>query len=703
MAVASEYPTERIRNVAVVGHTGSGKSSLIDALCWVSGTSRRHEDPASGHSLTMHTPEEEAHGISIQLTPAYAEWLDTKINLLDTPGFLDFTGETLAAVRVADAAVVCVGATTGVEVGTRKVWQYCEDRGIPRIIFVSMLDREHADFDAVFRDIKAHLTEKVIPVEVPIGEGEDFHGIINLFSRHAHEYRRGTRTGEYDHVPVPDELRAKYEAWETELQERLATTDETYLERYLEGGELSREEVLEAMAVGMARGDFVPLFCGSGKTCYGTRALMKKIVELFPHPGEAGGETAAVVGGTGAETVHLSPTDDETLAALVFKTTTEPHVGELSYFRVFSGTVRTGQEVVNASDGAIEKLNHLSIALGRDRVEVPRLHAGDIGVVAKLRHTHTNDTLCEPARPVALEKVAFPLPDIGVALRGATRSDDDKLSEVLARLHEEDPTFHAEFDGELHQTIARGLGEVHLEVQIERLRRKYQVSVEIEQPRIAYRETITRPAEARGRHKKQSGGRGQFGDCNIRLTPRPRGEGYEFVDSIKGGVIPGKYVPSVDRGIREAAERGILAGYPLIDFSAEVDDGSYHSVDSSDIAFKIAASQAFRTAAEAAGPRLLEPVMQVEVVTPEECLGDVMGDISSRRGRVLGMESVDGRATIRAMVPEAELYRYASTIRAMTSGRGHHTRRFLGYELVPEEEARKVVSARDDRHAGALT
>ncbi len=699
MAPASEYPTERIRNVAVVGHTGSGKSSLIDALCWVSGTSRRHEDPASGHSLTMHTPEEEAHGISIQLTPAYAEWMGTKINLLDTPGFLDFTGETLAAVRVADAAVVCVGATTGVEVGTRKVWRYCEERGIPRIIFVSMLDREHADFEKVFRDIKAHLTDKVIPVEVPMGEGEDFHGIINLFSRHAHDYRKGTRTGEYDHVPIPDELRARYDAWETELQERLATTNEAYLEHYLEGGELSRDEVLEGMAVGMAAGEFVPLFCGSGKTCYGTRALMKKIVELFPHPGETGGEKAARNGG--ADPVHLAPTDDETLAALVFKTTTEPHVGELSYFRLVSGTVRNGEEVVNASDGASEKLNHLSIALGKERTEVSRLHAGDIGVVAKLKHTHTNDTLCDPARPVALRPVPFPKPDIAVALRGVTRSDEDKLSEVLARLHEEDPTFHAEFDGELHQTIARGLGEVHLDVQIERLRRKYNVSVEIEQPRIAYRETITRPSEARGRHKKQSGGRGQFGDCHIRLVPRARGEGYEFVDSIRGGVIPGKYVPSVDRGIREAAERGILAGFPVIDFAAEVQDGSYHSVDSSDIAFKIAAAQAFRDAAKSAGPRLLEPVMEVEVVTPEACMGDVMGDISGRRGRVLGMDSVDGRATVRAVVPEAELYRYASSIRAMTQGRGHHTRRFAGYELVPEQEAQRVMRALDGAGTGA--
>jgi len=699
MAVAPEYPTERIRNVVVLGHSGSGKSSLVDALCWVSGTTRRHEDPASGHSLTMHAPEEEAHGISLQLTPAYAEWMDTKINLLDTPGFMDFTGETLAAVRVADAAVICVGAGSGVEVGTERVWQYCEDRGIPRMIFVSGLDRERADFETVYRDIRTHLTDKVIPVEIPMGEGEDFHGLINLFSRHAHDYRGGTRTGEYDHVPIPDELNDSFQRWETELQERLATTDERYLEHYLEGGELSREEVLEAMAVGMAAGEFVPLFCGSGKNCYGTRALMKKIVELFPHPGETGGERAlAIESGDGR---HLEPVDDETLAALVFKTTTEPHVGELSHFRIVSGMLENGQEVVNASDGDVEKLNHLSIGLGKDRVEVPRLHAGDIGVVAKLKHTHTNDTLCAPGERIALEKISFPRPDIAVALKGATRNDDDKLGEVLPRLHEEDPTFHAEFDGELYQTIARGLGEMHLDVQIERLRRKYHVEVEVERPGIAYRETITGAAEARGRHRKQSGGRGQFGDCHIRLKPLARGDGYAFVDSIKGAAIPGKFVPSVDRGIRESAERGVLAGFPVVDFAAEVVDGSSHPVDSSDVAFRIAASQAFRTAAEVAGLRLLEPVMEVEVVTPEGYLGDVMGDISSRRGRVMGMESADGRAKIRAIIPEAELYRYASSLRAMTQGRGHHTRRLSGYELVPEEEARRITRARDEETVGA--
>ena len=700
MASAKEYRTEEIRNVVLLGHGGSGKSSLIDALCWVSGTASKHEDPASGHSLTMHTPEEEAHGISIQLTPAYAEWMDTKINLLDTPGFLDFTGETLAAVRVADAAIICVSATAGVEVGTEKVWRYCEERGIPRILFVTMMDKEHADFDRVFKDIKTHLTEKVIPVEVPIGQGEDFHGIINLFSQHAHNYVQGTRTGEYEHIAIPDDLKGKFEEWETELQERLATTDEKYLEHYLEGGELSREEVLEAMAVGMARGEFVPLFCGSGKTCYGTRALLKKMVELFPNPGQAGPVKGKRPGLD--QDITLKPTDDETLAALVFKTTTEPHVGELSYFRLFSGTVANGEEVINASDGAPEKLGHLSIPLGKERVEVPRLHAGDIGVVAKLKHTHTNDTLCSKGMQVQLEKIDFPKPDIAMAIRGVTRHDEDKLGEVLPKLHEEDPTFHAEFNSELHQTIARGLGELHLEVQIERLKRKYNVEVETEQPRIAYRETLTREGQGQGRHKKQSGGRGQFGDCHIRIKPLPRGEGYAFVDAIKGGVIPGKFVPSVDRGVQEAAERGILAGFPVVDFAAEVYDGSYHSVDSSDIAFKIAGSSAFKKVAAECGPKLLEPIMEVTVSTPDEYMGDVMGDINQRRGRVMGMDSADGRATITAQIPEAELYRYASSLRAMTQGRAHHSRTFVGYDFVPDPEAKKIIESRTEEETATV-
>ena len=691
MASAKEYTTDNIRNVVVLGHGGAGKTSLIDSLCWTAGSSKRKGNVAEGHALTMYTPEETSHEMSLQCTPAYCEHMGVKINFLDTPGFMDFVGETLSAVRVADSAVIVVGATSGVEVGTETVWEYVEDRGIPRFFFVSMMDKDHASFDRAYTEIQSRLTEKVIPVEIPIGEGPDFHGIINLFSERAHIFRQGTEKGEYDEADIPEELQDKFEQWETELQETLATTNEDLLERYLDGGKISREEAIEAMALGMARGDVVPLFCGSAEHSYGMRALLKKIIELCPSPAETGGETAKRAGMD--EEVHLSPSDDETFSALIFKTVAEPHVGELSFFRVVSGTVANGAEVTNAERGDTEKLNHLSIAMGKDRFEVSKLHAGDIGVVAKLKHSHTNDTLAAPGRPVVLKKIALPTPEIAVAIKGTARHDEDKLGEVLPKLHEEDPTFIAEFDPELHQTIARGLGELHLDVQLERMKRKYGVSVETEQPKIAYRETITKGAQGQGRHKKQSGGRGQFGDCHIRLKPRSSGEGYEFVNSIKGGVIPGKFIPSVDRGIQEASERGILAGFRVVDFEAECYDGSYHSVDSSDIAFKLAGSAAFKRVAANCGPVILEPIVEVAVTTPDDYVGDIMSDMNQRRGRVLGMDPGNGRTTVRALVPESELYKYATSLRAITQGRAHHTRTFSGYEPVPTHEVSKVIAA----------
>jgi elongation factor G len=691
MASVKEYSTDRIRNVVVVGHGGAGKTSLIDALCFVSGSSKRHGDVKEGQALTMHAPEEAAHGISIQLTPAYAEHKEVKINLLDTPGYLDFAGETISAVRVADAAVIVVSATSGIEVGTERVWEYCEARGIPRIFFISMMDKEHADFEGAFNQIKKRLTPKALPVEIPIGEGAEFRGLVNLFSERAHVFKPGTQTGEYDEQDIPEDMRDLEARWETELQETVATTDEALLEKYLESGHVSREDAIAAMARGMRTAEAFPVFCGAATLTYGMHALLDKLVELCPSPLDAREERVG--------DQALRPDDGAPLAALVFKTAAEPHVGELSFFRLYSGSVSNGQEVVNASDGQPEKLNHLSVPLGKERHEVTKLHAGDIGVVAKLKHTHTNDTLCSRGTQITLEPIDFPKADIAIAIRGVTRNDEDKLGEVLPRLHEEDPTFSAFFNSELHQTIARGVGELHLDIQFERMKRKFGVEVVTEEPKIAYRETITRHAEGQGRHKKQSGGRGQFGDCWIRLKPGKPGSGYEFVDAIKGGVIPGKYVPSVDRGIQEAAERGIVAGYPVVDFTAECYDGSYHSVDSSDIAFKLAGTQAFKTVAQKCGPILLEPIVEVSVTTPDEYVGDIMGDLTSRRGRVQGMDPGNGRTTVKALVPESELYKYAATLRSLTQGRAHHARRHAGYEAAPDHIAQKVRQEREAQEA----
>ena len=635
MATAKEYPTDRIRNVVVLGHGGAGKTTLIDALCFAAGTAKRRGDVDAGHALTFTTAEEVAHGISVQLTPAYAEHMGTKVNLLDTPGYLDFTGDAAAATQVADAAVIVVSATDGIQVGTEKVWEYCEARGIPRVVFISMMDKDTARFEHVYNEIKTLLSPSAVPVEIPVGVGSEFRGIINLFSQKAHIYKAGTETGEYEEADPPEETAVEFAKWEAELQETLATTDENLLERFLEGEEISREEAIEAMALATGRGEVVPVFCGSPKKSYGVRALLKKMVELFPSPAEIG----PVNNGDGGT---IDPTDDAPFSALVFKTTNEPHVGELSFFRVYSGQVTNGATVSNPANASSEKLNHLSIPLGKERLEVPRLHAGDIGVVAKLRHTHTNDTLCQTGRTFKLDQIPFPSPDISVAVRGAERGDEDKLGEVLHRIHEEDPTFHASFIPELGQTIARGLGELHLGVQFEKMKRKFGVSVETEQPKIAYRETITSTAEGQGRHKKQSGGRGQFGDCWIRLKPLQRGAGYNFENSIKGGVIPSKYLPSVDRGIKEAADRGVLAGFPLVDFAAECYDGSYHAVDSSDIAFKLAGSQALRAVAQKARPVLLEPIMEVHVTAPDDYVGDIMGDLNQRRGKVQGMNPAGG-------------------------------------------------------------
>ncbi|MDE0083220.1 MAG: elongation factor G [Gammaproteobacteria bacterium] len=694
MTVAREYPTDRIRNVAVLGHANSGKTTLVDALCFTAGTASRKGNVAEGHALTLTSAEELAQGVSMQLTGAFAEWDGHKINLLDTPGYLDFTGEALAAVHAADAAIVVVGATSGVEVGTEKVWEYCEQRGLPRLVVVSMMDKEHADFMGVLEAVRERLAPHAMPIQLPVGTGESFSGAVEMLDGSAHGFLGGDGKGEVDAADVPADISGTVEEWHTELQETLATLDEELLDLYLEEGEIPLDEAIRALALAVRTNEIVPVVPLAASSGAGTRALLDRIIALVPGPADAIPQTASR---EGEDPVELRASDDGPFTALVFKTVSEPHVGNLSLFRVCSGSVRNGAHVSNAVRGSQEKLNHLSVPLGKERPEVAVLHAGDIGVVAKLRGTHTNDTLAEQGRDLAVEGIGFPLPDVRLAVRGRSRSDDDKLGEALASLQREDPCFKSGYEPELRQTIIRGMGELHLDVQIARMSRKHGVQVDTERPRIAYRETVTRRAEAHGRHKKQSGGRGQFGDCRIRLEPLAPGGGYEFVDAIKGGVIPGRFIPSVDRGIRDTAGKGILAGYPVVDFRAECYDGTYHSVDSSDIAFQLAGAIAFRKAAEAARPTILEPIMEVEVTTPEAYMGDVMADASQRRGKVQGIDSMGGRTVIRARIPQAELYKYAAALRAMTHGRAHHVRELVAYEPVPEfEKARIIAEANEE-------
>jgi elongation factor G len=685
-----EYKGSEIRNIAVVGHGASGKTSLVDALAFVSGSSKRHGSVKDGTALTDTAAEETERGYSINLGCAYAEWQDTKINLLDTPGYLDFQGDAVAGLAAADGALCVVPATAGVEVGTERMFKEAMRRRDPVLFVVSMMDKEHADFDRIYQQIKTRLTSKVIPIEIPIGQGPDFHGIVNLFTKRAHVYKRGVKTGEYEETDIPAEAQDQFDHYYNELIESISATDDTLLERYLEGGDISREEAIAGMKEAMKRMELFPLFCVSGELNYGTQAVLSMIVELMPNAYEME-ELHAFKGAEGDATVEIHADDNGPCAAHVFKTMSEPHVGEVTFFRLYSGTIGNGDELYNATRSVAEKLNHLSIAQGKERTEIQRLHAGDIGCVAKLRNTHTNDTLSTRQHPVRLPLIELPEGQISMAVHASNRADEEKLQQGLHRLHDEDPTLEMHYNAETHETIVSGLGERHLEVNMSKLKRKFGVTAELSKPRIAYRETIKGRAEGQGRHKKQSGGRGQFGDCWVRFGPQPRGAGYVFVDEIVGGSIPRQFIPAVDRGIQEAAVRGIIAGYPVVDFRVEVYDGSYHTVDSNEMSFKMAGIQAFKAVAAKCKPVLLEPLDELEIFTPDDYMGDVLGDLSSRRGQILGTEPAEGATVIRAVVPQAELHGYAASIQSMTHGRAFYRRHFKGYDEAPHEVAAKVI------------
>ena len=685
-----EYKGSEIRNIAVVGHGASGKTSLVDALAFVSGSSKRHGSVRDGTALTDHAAEEIERGYSINLGPAYAEWQDTKINLIDTPGYLDFQGDAVAGLAAADGALVVVSATSGVEVGTEKMFREAVSRRDPVLLVVSMMDKEHADFDRIYQQIKTRLSNKVIPVEVPVGQAHSFHGVVNLFTRKAHQFKKGVKTGEYDETEIPDEAKELFDRYYSDLIESISATDDTLLEHYLEGAEISREEAIAAMKEAMKRMELFPLFVVSNELNYGMQAVLSTIVELMPSAFEME-ELHAFKGAEGDATVEIHASDTVSPVAHVFKTMSEPHVGDVTFFRLFSGVINNGDELYNATRSGVEKLNHLSIAQGKDRIEIQTLHAGDIGCVAKLRNTHTNDTLSTRQHPVRLPLVAFPEGAIQMAVHAANRADEEKLQAGLHRLHDEDPTFEVHYNAETHETIVSGLGERHLEVGMSKLKRKFGVTAELSKPRIAYRETIKGKGEGQGRHKKQSGGRGQFGDCWVRFAPLPRGSGYKFVDEIVGGSIPRQYIPAVDKGIQEASVRGILAGYPLVDFQVECFDGSYHTVDSNEMSFKMAGILAFKAVAPKCKPTLLEPLDELEIETPDDYMGDVLGDLSSRRGHILGTEPADGGTRIRAIVPQAELHGYSSSMSSMTQGRATFKRRFKGYEEAPHEAQVKII------------
>ena len=685
------YPVERIRNVAVVGHGGVGKTSLVEALLFCAGATERMGRVDDGTATTDFDPEEVRRKITINAATAPLEWRDHKVNLIDTPGYPDFVGEAHAALRVADAALFVVDALSGVQVQTEKLWKVADQHGLPRLVVVNRLDRENAQFARAVESLQARFGAHVVPLQVPLGSETALRGVVDLVGMRAFTYEGG-RAREAE---LPEDARDEALSWREKLLERAAESDDALLEKYLEQGELSEDELRGGLRAGVASGRVVPVVCAVATSGLGAQGVLDLVVDLVPSPADRPAEVS-VDGQT------LRPDPSGPLAALVFKTMADPYVGRLSYFRVYSGTLRSDSQVYNANKERAERVGQLYLLRGKQQIPVSEVPAGDLGAVAKLSETQTNDTLCSKDHPVRLRPVEFPRPAIAMTVEPKSKQDEDKLGQALARLAEEDPTLHVEHDPESKKTILSGLGESHLEIVADRLRRKFHVEVQLGQPHVPYRETVRKKATAEGRYVKQTGGRGQYGVCTIEIEPLPRGTGYEFVDRIFGGAIPQQFRPSVDKGVRKAMEEGVLAGYPVVDVRVTLVDGKTHPVDSSDIAFQIAGSLAFKKAAEQAGVVLLEPIMNVSVTVPDDLVGDVIGDLNGKRGRIQGMEpNGDGTTTVRAQVPMAEMLRYASDLRSITGGRGFFEMSFSHYEEVPSHIAQKVVEEAAHRRQAA--
>ncbi|MDR7545420.1 MAG: elongation factor G [Armatimonadota bacterium] len=680
------YGPERIRNVAVVGHGGTGKTSLVEALLFVAGAIDRQGRVEDGTTTTDFDPEEirRQHTINASLAPV--EWEGTKVNVIDTPGYPDFVGEVAGALRVSEGALVVVDARAGVEVQTEYVWARASERGLPRIVVVSRLDRENASFEHAVESLRARFGARVVPMHLPLGAEAGFVGVVDLVTMRAHLRRDGKDLAE----EVPAALRAAAEAARERLMEAAAESDDALVEKYLESGALSDEELARGMVAGTKSGRIVPVLAVAATRLVGVRQVLDALVALLPSPAER------PVTGThprnGAE-VTVEPNERGPMAALVFKTMADPYVGRLSYFRVFGGTLASDSQVYNATRDRTERIGQLYFLRGKHQEATSEVGPGDIGAVAKLAETATGDTLCAKDAPVRLEPVAFPQPVISLAIEPRSKADEDKMGSALARLAEEDPTFSVRREAELKQTVISGMGESHLEIMADRLRRKFGVDVTLAPPRVAYRETIRGKAQGQGRHVKQSGGRGQYGVCFLEVEPLPRGSGFEFVDKIYGGAIPNQFIPSVEKGVRKALEEGILAGYPVVDIRVTLFDGKYHDVDSSDIAFQLAGALGLKEAATKAGLVLLEPILDIAVRVPEELMGDIIGDLNAKRARISGMESQgDGTTIIRAQVPHSEVLRYASDLRSLTGGRGTFTTSFSHYEPVPAHIADRLVA-----------
>ncbi|MBI4729908.1 MAG: elongation factor G [Acidobacteria bacterium] len=684
----------RIRNIALVGHGGSGKTSLAEALLFLSGAINRIGSVTEGTTTSDFDPEETRRQISISLALAPLEWKEHKINLLDAPGYGDFVADAEAALRAADAAVIVVSAVEGVEVQARAMWEEAERLGLPRVIVINKLDRERASFERTLQQLVDAFGPRVSPLHLPIGEEHAFEGAIDLLAGKAVRYSP-TRS----EAPIPDALAAQAASLRERLVESVVESDEALMERYLEGGEIDPKEIIAALGKAVSSGTTVPVLCTAATKGIGADLLADLIVDAAPSPADRP-PVPATRGGT---QIDLAADPAGPLGAAVFKTLSDPYVGRITFFRVFSGTLRPDASLLNSTRGEEERVGQIFTMRGKHQESVSEVPAGDIGAVAKLAHTVTGDTLTTKTDAVLFPSVAPPEPIFALAIAPKTKGDEDKLSTALQKIAAEDPSFRWERNSETHQTLIKGMGDVHLEVVVERLHRHH-VEVETFTPRIPYRETVRKSGSATGRHVKQSGGRGQYAVATVEISPLPRGSGFEYQDGIVGGAVPNQFIPSVEKGIRKALEEGVLAGYQVVDFKARLFDGKFHSVDSSDIAFQLAGALAFREAAREAGVVLLEPIMDLEVLVPDESTGDIMGDLSSKRARIEGTEGVGrGWNQIRAKVPQAELLRYAIDLRSKTGGRGTFRVSFSHYEEAPSHVTEKVVAearkAKEEEHA----
>ncbi len=685
---------EKKRNIAVIAHGGAGKTTLSEAILLCSGVTQHPGSVDKGNSHFDYEPEEKKRKISISSALHHYRWKGHDVNIIDTPGYSNFLAETRGSLRVAGGAIVIVSAISGVKVATERLWNYADEHEISRIAFVNKMDRERAGFFRAIDDMEHVLGVRGVAMQLPIGTGPEFKGVVDLLSMKAYYFKNDT-SGAFDTKDVPEDLSAEAERLRQTMIECIVESDDNLLEKYLDGEVLETEELTSALREGTLTRKFVPVFAGSASKNFGVNLLMDAVNTCLPSPVDKGAIKGHAKGTdplTG-EIIEREPDASAPFSALVFKTHIDPYTGKLSMLRIYSGTITPGSQIINVNTGTKEKISHIYLLEGKDIKETPSACAGDIVALTKLKDTCTGHTLSAVEAPVVFDGEPRPATVLSYAIEGKSKSDEDKLSVALSKLMEEDMALDFRRDKQTKEFVIAGAGQMHLEASIDKLQRKYHCEVELKAPKTPYKETIRGTARVQGKYKKQSGGHGQYGDTWLELSPLARGEGFRFVNSIKGGVIPRQFIPAVEKGVTEAMEAGVLAGFPVVDVKVELVDGSFHSVDSSEMAFKIAAAMGFRDAMAKCNPVILEPLMNMKIVVPAENLGDVIGDINSRRGKILGAEPTAGSQTIRALVPMAEVVTYAPELRGMTGDRGMFTMEFSHYEKVPSYLAQKVITA----------